>query len=230
MTADPKWRQIAQTLTAALGALAPGAKLPTEAALAAAHGVNRHTVRRAVEHMVQAGLVRVEQGRGCFVAEDRLDYTVQPRTRFNEWIRQQNREPEGEVLQLCTQPASAPVAAGLRIAPGASVVMLHRLGRANGVPVSLARHYFAAPGMLGALRDAPTISAALTQIGIHDYQRRQTRATARMPAVVEARVLAMPRTLPVLVCENLNVDGSGVPVEFGVGLYPSNRVQILFEP
>ena len=48
-----QWRQIADTLQADIagGALGPGAQLPTEARLAARFGVNRHTVRRALEEL-----------------------------------------------------------------------------------------------------------------------------------------------------------------------------------
>ncbi len=230
MTATVKWRQIADSLTAALAGQTPGTRLPTEAALAAAHGVNRHTVRRALDQLVRAGLVRVEQGRGSFVADDLLDYAVQRRTRFSEWIRQHNREPAGEVLQLGMTQATDAAALALGVVPGAPVVMLHRLGRADRVPVSLARHYFADPGMLDALRAAPTITAALAAVGVADYRRRVTRVTSRMPSVIEARLLEMPRTRPVLVCENENVDPHDVVIEFGIGLYPSTRVQVVFEP
>ncbi|MBN8910269.1 MAG: GntR family transcriptional regulator, partial [Rhodospirillales bacterium] len=74
------WRQIAGRLQQDIagGGLPPGARLPTEAELSQQFGVNRHTVRRALEELSRAGLVRVEQGRGSFVAEDVLDYTVEP--------------------------------------------------------------------------------------------------------------------------------------------------------
>ena len=96
------WRQIAGALQReiASGAHQPGARLPTEAELSARFGVNRHTVRRALEELTRDGLVRVEQGRGSFVAEDVLDYTVEARTRFSEWIRKHNKEPSGLVRQL----------------------------------------------------------------------------------------------------------------------------------
>src|SRR5881227_3477935 len=95
--AVPLWRRISQTLLAEIGGegLQPGAKLPTEAQLAARFDVNRHTVRRAIESLVRNGLVRVEQGRGSFVAEDVLGYEVSARTRFSEWIRRHNKEPSG---------------------------------------------------------------------------------------------------------------------------------------
>ena len=45
------------------GTYAPGARLPTEAELSQHFQVNRHTVRRALEELSRAALVRVEQGR-----------------------------------------------------------------------------------------------------------------------------------------------------------------------
>ncbi len=232
---SPLWRQIAHSVSAGIGpgGLQPGDRLPTEAQLAAQHGVNRHTVRRAIEALARSGLVRVEQGRGSFVAEDRIDYTVEPRTRFSEWIRKQNKEPTGRVLHVGPVAATAQVAAGLGIARGVTVALFERLGMADGVPVSLARHYFplaARPGLLEALRTASSITAALQLVGIADYRRQVTRVSARMPTAAEAGLLHVTRRRPLLVCENVNVDLAGAIVEFGIAQYPSIRVQIMFEP
>lgn len=51
------------------GALAPGARLPTEAELGAQYGVSRTVVREAVARLRSAGLVIPQQGRGVFVSE-----------------------------------------------------------------------------------------------------------------------------------------------------------------
>jgi GntR family phosphonate transport system transcriptional regulator len=65
---------------------------------------------------------------------------------------------------------------------------------------------------------------------VDDYLRQMTRVTARMPMPTEAELLRMPRSRPVLVAENINVDRAGAVVEYGVGCYPTPRVQIVFEP
>ncbi len=231
----PVWRQIAQSLASEIGApgLQSGARLPTEAELSARFGVNRHTVRRALDQLVRAGLVRTERGRGAFVAEDMIAYPVIPRTRFNEWIRKQNREPSGQVLHVREQPADPHVADGLGIAPGAPTAWLERLGLANNTPVSLGSHYFAIerlPGITEALRSCPTVTAALQQVGVADYVRRSTRVSSRMPTATEADLLHVSRSRPLLVADNVNVDAAGQVVEFGVTRYPSTRVQIVFEP
>ena len=229
------WRRIVEAVEQeiAAGALVPGAKLATEAQMATRFGVNRHTVRRALEELSRNGLVRVEQGRGSFVAEDVLDYTIGPRTRFSEWIRRHNKEPSGRTLDLREVPADQAVAAGLGIRTGAKVVRLERLGLADGRPVSIGVHHFPAarfPKLLAALRGGAGISEALAQAGVEDYRRQVTRVSARMPTEAEAALLGMPRNRPLLVTENINVDAAGAVVEFGLSRYPTPRVQLVFEP
>ena len=229
------WRQIADQLQRDIGSgvYAPGGRLPTEAEMSQQFRVNRHTVRRALEELSRGGLVRVEQGRGSFVAEDVLEYAVEPRTRFSEWIRRHNMEPSGRLLQLRETSADSHVAASLGVRAGARVVLMERLGFADDRPVSLAQHYFPAArmrGILDALRSSPTITEALKAVGISDYLRQTTRVTARLPNADEAELLRMPRNRPVLITENVNVDRAGMVVEFGVSRYPTPRVQIVFEP
>ncbi len=229
------WRQIAGSLRDEIGngTYPPAGRLPTEAELSQRFRVNRHTVRRALEELSRAGLIRVEQGRGAFVAEDVIDYMVEPRTRFSEWIRRHNKEPSGRVLRLGEVAADARVAAGLALREGAPVIRFERLGLADDRPVSLGRHHFSSarcPGLLTALRDAPTITDALRLVGVPDYMRLSTRVSARLPSAEEAELLRMARNRPVLVAENVNVDSDGAVVEFGTAIYPTPRVQIVFEP
>jgi GntR family phosphonate transport system transcriptional regulator len=229
------WRQIAGQLQQAIGegGYAPGARLPTEAELSQHFRVNRHTVRRALEELTRSGLVRVEQGRGSFVAEDVIEYAVEPRTRFAEWIRKHNKEPSGRVLQLKETAATPHVASGLGIRTGTRVILLERLGLADDRPVSLTSHHFPAArfrGLLEALRGATSITAALKSVGVDDYLRQTSRVGARLPSADEAELLRMPRNRPLLVCENINVDHGGAVIEYAQGLYPTPRVQIVFEP
>ncbi len=229
------WRQIVARLKAdiASGLYKPGTRLATEAELSVSFGVNRHTVRRALEELSRDGLVRVEQGRGSFVAEDVLDYTVEPRTRFSEWIRKHNKEPSGIVRQLREVSADQRIASGLGVRGGSRVVLLERLGLADDRPVSLARHYFPSSrlkGILQALQATSRITDALRSVGIDDYLRQQTRVSARLPTQSEADLLRMARNRPVLITENINVDRDGAVIEYGTACYPTPRVQIVFEP
>lgn len=228
------WRQIQQALEAeiAAGHHAPGARLPTEAELSARFAVNRHTVRRAMEELEGRGLVRIEQGRGSFVAEDVLDYRLGPRTRFSEIIRRQSREPAGRILRVAEMPAEAALAEALRIRRGRPVIVVERLGLADGRPLVLGTHHFPAarfarlPALLG---ENPSITAALSACGVPDYRRQVTRITARLPTPEEAELLQQSRSRPVLVTEAVNTDPDGAVVDVAQGRYAAGRVQLVVE-
>ena len=74
----PVWQQLRADIARQIedGALAPGDALPSEAALAAAYGVSRLTVRRALADLVRAGTVRTEHGVGSFVAAQTLRHRI----------------------------------------------------------------------------------------------------------------------------------------------------------
>ena len=66
---SPLHEQLAAALRAqiAAGDIEVGALLPSEKALAAEHGVSRHTVRHAIADLVASGLVGIRRGKGSFV-------------------------------------------------------------------------------------------------------------------------------------------------------------------
>ncbi|MFN7308191.1 MAG: phosphonate metabolism transcriptional regulator PhnF [Alphaproteobacteria bacterium] len=228
------WRQIASALEADIsgGKHRPGERLPTEAVLTEHFAVNRHTVRRALEELEARVIIRVEQGRGAFVAEDVLDYPLGPRTRFSEIIRRQNREAAGRILQIAEIPAEAQVAAGLRIRRGKLVLRVARLCLANGRPVALGLHHFPLPRFMAAaqsLAQQASITVALAESGVPDYRRHSTRITARLPSPEEAKHLMQSRSRPVIVAEALNTDPEGMPVDWTLVCYAAARVQLVME-
>jgi GntR family phosphonate transport system transcriptional regulator len=232
------WSQIASQLASDIqnGAHEAGGRLPTEAQLAAFYGVNRHTIRRALDELSEARIIRTEHGRGSFVAEDVLDYRIGKRPRFSEWVRSHNLTPIGEVLDLrqlalAELPEAAAAGLALGVAAEQEVVLLERLGSADDRPVALSRHIFPAlPGLVAALRVNDSITAALSQVGVPDFFRRWTKVCARLPDAREARLLRMAHSDPLLACETLNATQAGQLMEFGAACYPAPRVQLVFEP
>lgn len=68
-------RQVREMI--AKGALAPGAKLPPEAELAAELGASRNTVREAVRALVTAGVLDVRRGDGTYVTSLRPEQLLE---------------------------------------------------------------------------------------------------------------------------------------------------------
>ena len=65
----PLWMQLATMLRAQIqsGELRPGRIMPSETTLMQEHGLARGTVRKAIDALVDEGLVTRVQGRGTFV-------------------------------------------------------------------------------------------------------------------------------------------------------------------
>jgi GntR family phosphonate transport system transcriptional regulator len=229
------WRQIARRLEGDLrsAALEAGARLPTEAELAARFTVNRHTVRRAIADLAARGLVRVEQGRGTFLQDLVIDYPLRRRTSFSANLLAQDRAPSHDILEMIEVAAEAEVARPLGLRRGAGVVQSTSSGFADGVPVSYGRSWFPAgrfPGLADRLGQQSSVSAVLASYGVADYRRATTRVLARLPSAEEALRLKQPASEPVLVTEAVDVDTDGRPIRYGITCFAGARVQLTVTP
>jgi GntR family transcriptional regulator, phosphonate transport system regulatory protein len=229
------WRQIARRLEGDLraGGLEAGARLPTEAELAARFTVHRHTVRRAIADLAARGLVRVEQGRGTFLQDLVIDYPLRQRTSFSANLLAQDRAPSHAMLEVVEVAATAEIARALGVRRGARVVRGTSVGLADGVPVSYGRSWFPAarfPGLADRLRQETSISAVLASYGVADYRRATTRVLARLPSAEEALRLRQPASEPVLVTEAIDVEPEGRPIRYGVTCFAGARVQLTVAP
>ena len=99
MMDGPAYQRIAAELRENIkdGIYQVGQQIPTEDTLAGRFSVNRHTLRRAVGVLAAEGLVRVDQGRGIFVAAALVRYPVGQRVRFNESLDLLRKYPTLEV-------------------------------------------------------------------------------------------------------------------------------------
>jgi len=229
------WRQIHERLKSDIvsGAVKPGEMLPTEHTLAERFGVNRHTIRRAIQALAENGLVVTRQGSGTYVPETVIDYTVKKRTRFSEVVSAQSHVPEVRVIKTFSQTGTAEQLRSLSLRRGARVLCIRTLGVADDTPLILANHYFAAgrfADLAKSVEDTGSISKGLAALGVEDFTRKTTRVTARMPSREEAELLQQPTQRPVLLAESINIMADGKPLEYGYALFAGDRTQIVFEP
>lgn len=228
------WQAIEAALAAdlAAGRYGPGDRLPSEARLAERFGVHRHTVRRALGALAEAGLVRPRRGAGVFAIPPegaRADYPLGPRVRYTEAIERAGRAPGRRVLRVETRAASRSEAEALGLAPGDRVHVHEGIALADGRPVALVHGVFPAarlPGLPEALRREGSVTAALAACGVPDYARRRTRVTAEAATAIQARHLELPEGAPLLRTDALNVEPDGRPVERGRTWFAGARVAL----
>src|SRR5579859_8075716 len=112
----PIWRQIEEGIRRliALGALQPGAVVPSVRDLARDLRVNPNTVARAYQRLTESGVLTVKRGEGTYVS----DTPVQPK-----------RSEKTEMLrEAAMRYASAAIAAGAEIDEAADALR-HAFGR-----------------------------------------------------------------------------------------------------
>lgn len=101
--ASPIWRQIEEGMRRliAVGALAPGAPVPSVRDLARDLRVNPNTVSRAYQRLTDAGVLSVRRGDGTYVADEPAQLKKSER---NELLR-----------DAATRYASAAISAGVEL-------------------------------------------------------------------------------------------------------------------
>lgn len=227
----PRWEQIATALRddIASGRFPPGSRLPNEGQLSERFGVNRHTLRQAVQALAREGFLSVRQGSGTWVRELVLDYALHRRTRLSENLAEAGERAERELLSHESGLPAGPWAQALKIAPNSRVELLHTRSRVRGRPISLSTAAYPSArfaGIAEAFADERSITAALRRFGVADYTRLRSSISARLPTPAEADALARALTQPVLVVQYTNVDAEGLPVEAACTLFAADAVQL----
>ena len=214
------------------GRLAHGDRLPSEMALAAQFGVNRHTLRRAINELAQKGLLEATAGRGTFVKGDRIAYPIGKSTRFSAAIAELGQEPGGRLLGYATVKATSVVADMLAIAADRDVVQLEYLRAANDLPLCLSTAWFPADRFQGigeVYATCGTITESLARFDVAHYQRARTLITSRLANSNEREQLGLERGASVLVVDSVNNDGDGKPIQAGHSRFAAERVQLVVD-
>ncbi len=228
----PIYMRIVDTLIDQIehGDPAPGERMATERALAENFGVNRRTVRQALDVLDRRGLVERIQGSGTFVSQPRLERGASEFFHFTERVRQRGSAAGSKVLNLEQVVPSSLVAQQLELSAGAEIYRCHRLRTVNGLPVLI--ETFALPVELVPgfeLFDVGVRSVyeiMRTEYGIDvSYARQSLEAVAL--SEIEAQWLGAAPGAPAMLERRLAFDDRGRPVDFGTDLYRGDRVRFV---
>ncbi len=135
---QPLYQQLQRALREAIETrvLAPDDALPAERQIAAELAVSRITVRKAIDGLVEEGLLVRRQGSGNFVRA-RIEKNFAKLTSFSEDMRARGRTPRSVWLKRFAGAVTPEEALTLRLSPGAPVYRFHRLRFADEAPMCL---------------------------------------------------------------------------------------------
>ena len=184
----------------ASGRWAPGALMPSEAALVAEFAVSRMTVNRALRELQAEGLVQRCQGVGTFAAPlHRVSSTLTIHDLHDEIVARGHQHRAVVHLQH-QEAAGAALAAQLGLAAGAPVFHTLIVHHENGRPLQCEDRYVnpaAAPGYLQA--DFATLTPTQYLFQHTHLWRAQYTVEASRPTAQEARLLQVAEDAPCLV-------------------------------
>jgi GntR family transcriptional regulator len=140
----PLYYQIQQNITALISSqvLQVGEVLPSERDLSARYGVNRITVRQAINGLCSDGILERRRGIGTFIAQPKRPPSLSPSVAgFSERIRGSGMRPTSRVLSFEVVPSTPTIAQNLNLQPTEPVLCLKRLRFVDGEPLMIETSY-----------------------------------------------------------------------------------------
>ena len=225
---DPLYQQLKDSLVAEItsGRYRSNQRLPSERELAVQFKVSRMTVRQALLELARDGTIYTRVGKGTFVAEPKIDQQLRALTGFTQEVRARGSQPASRVLEARVVPATPDVAAALRVAPEAEVILLSRLRLSDGIPLAIETAYLPF-SLFPRLLHHDFATESLYDVLENEYKLTLTHAEQTLEAS-----LAVPRenelldTTPpaaVLRMQRLTRTNDGVPVEYVLSTYRGDR-------
>ena len=216
----PLYQRLREEMLAkiAAGEWSPGAPIPTEAELTRHYGVAIGTVRKAVDTLVNEGLLLRSQGRGTFVRRPNFDASL---ARFFRQVNASGgREiPTSRILSKTLQQPSHDVATALELDDVEQVVHMERLRMVEGRTLFHEEIWLPAT-RFGALLEIDSEGFGELLYPLYEKQCGQCIASAKETLTVGAADSAMGKTLsieegaPVVTIERTALGYDRSPLEY----------------
>ena len=228
---DPLWVQAANIIRAQVvdGALPAGRRLPAERELCLQLGVSRVTLRKALQQLVEEGVLRSSHGRGWYVAAQQ-SAPEWPNTleSFTATARRKGLEPTSRVLTAVVRAASLDEAEEFGVVAGTDIFHLVRVRLLDGVPIGVDDSRV--PLSLAAGLDEVDFRSAslleeLAARGVVPVQA-DSMIEARGSSAEHAVPLELTVGDPVLVMRQTLEDQSGRPVLITTIYYRGDRYRL----
>lgn len=210
-----------------------GEYLASETALAVRFGVNRHTVRRAISVLVDKGYIERRHGVGCMVLNKPLTYDIKSTTKFTENIEALGHKSESKLVSIEVMKANSYLLKKLNLSAEKEVLKIETVRSVDDCPVCLISHYV--PYSLLSNFDFKYSGGSLHRYLKSTYgwslRRLSSLITASLPSTEDARLLSMPKNMPILRVESANVRTlDNLIVEFSVTRFRADKMELKVTP
>lgn len=217
----PLYFQVATRIEQAImdGTLPAGSRLENEISLGERLGLSRPTVRRAIQDLVDKGLLVRRRGIGTQVVHGQVTRGVEL-TSLYEDLSNSGKKAQTNLLSLAVVKATKTDVEHLGCALGDEILWVRRLRLADGVPVAVMENWL--PTEFIDFADADFTEHGLYQLlrsrGVNIRVAKQ-RIGARKANSEEANLLAIEKGSALLTMDRTAYDNSGRAIEYGHHCY-----------
>lgn len=228
----PLYLQLKRWIEAAIarGAIKPGDALPSERDLANKVDVSRVTVRKAVQYLVQDGVLVQRHGSGTFVAPqpNRVEQSLGQLTSFAEDMARRGLPVRSILLDRGIYDPSPEEVMALGLSPGEKVARIARLRISGEAPLAIER-----ASITAAILPDPALVAGSLYAELERTGNRPVRAIQRIRAAnlneSDAKLLAISAGAAALHIERIGYLSSGRVVEFTRSVYRGDTYDFVAE-
>ncbi len=230
----PLYIQIAEKLISRIesGDLSPGEKLPPERCLSEEIGVNRMTLRRALEVLESQGLILRKHGVGTFLAEPKIDRQMDVVYRFTRGIQNRGLTPSANIISIENIMAEPSLANDLALPISSHVYSILRLRSINQEPVMLESYKIPQQRFPGLehydLENRSIYDILENEYGVPIMKARQSFEPVNATEF-EANLLKINIGEALMLEKRLSFDDQNLPVEYGKDFYRGDRFRFVSE-
>ncbi len=226
---EPAYAQLASILRRSMaeGILRPGDQLPSEAQLCERYGVSPMTVRRAINALVDQGVVVAEQGRGTFVKPIAMGAATFQLKELQDLFND-TEHTTVSVLEARIVRADERVARKLAIAAGQRTVFIRRILRTDGLPALYHREYLIydpTRPIVEAELEVTALQRLFSGAGETILKRGEISMEATLLDGEEACLLQAEQPLAAFCFEHLFFDFDDRPISWGWFIARADRLR-----
>lgn len=225
----PLYHQIADQLQKAIetGRLNKGDFLPSEVDLATRWSVSRPTARRAIQQLVDQGMLVRKRGVGTQVVASHVRRGVKLSSLYDD-LASSGRRPTTVVRHLEKVDSDEEVAHNLEISEGTAVVFIERIRYADERPLAIMHNWL--PEDIGESLTSEALEndglySLMRASGVRPMEARQV-IEARTADAEEAATLGLEVGAPLLIIHRILQDEAGRKVEFAHHAYDASQYSI----
>lgn len=225
----PLWAQLEEDLRRRIdeGEFSSG-EFPTDLELTNDYEVSRHTVREAIRHLNQTGLLRRERGRGTVLNQREFEQSLGTLYSLFNSIESSGAVQTSEVLELTTT-SDAVAASQLGLDAETPLTLLARVRLADDEPLAVDRAWLAMvdTGFDRVDWSRTALYDELARAGLPRPTQGWERLTPIIPSAEDRALLKLAKRDAAFFLERLGQDDDGRPVEWRTTIIRGDRYRFV---